>query len=282
VKHSRNYTEREGSEEWPGPIEVYWDEGTNRMGKNRTINYECGGLFPRSGSSTSYLNELAAAVSASAIACHFGVFGRAATNVDIPCAWTSRQLKAGDLVRLTHPTAPDLAGGAIGVEDRLAVITGRMYELTGRRSDILTVRIGPEANAGGIAPSALADSWDVGSKTLTCSDWDEPLFAQDGQTDLDAFVSDEAINVRLRQHDSKTPDIQTATIVAGGVNTTTGTVALTSDPWGGGGLPTGGVVIEPAKWDNACEEHKFYTFIAGAGNNPTLGSGGDPAFVWTI
>jgi hypothetical protein len=65
-------------------------------------------------------------------ATHFGLYGRDAVDVEIPCTHLAWQLRCMDVVAVTHPLVPDVTGGTLGVTSRLGLVVGRRVRLTRR------------------------------------------------------------------------------------------------------------------------------------------------------
>jgi hypothetical protein len=291
VEHSHNYREEgggggqgSGTKGWGPPVNIIWRDGFAMLGQTRALKYSLRGLQANlSGGSgvTLSLEALAYLVNRQTASTHFGVFGRETTIVDIPCTWLAKQLEIGDVVRVTHEMVPDTIEGTSGVTDRLGIVVGRTGQTTNDNEDALEVLFCAEINAFGIAPCAHGDSWVVGTLTMTFSAANTPLFEQAGANDLTRFDrSSGTVDVLLIQRDSTSPSTVSATITAGGVDTSAKTVVFSADPFSGGGLPAGGVYMVLPDWDDAASWQQEYAYLADNQATPTLGTGDDAAQEW--
>lgn len=178
VKYGWNY--RMGDDgEWYDPLEITWDDGINTLGHVRPFTYQIRGIHP-----TSRL-ELEREINAQVTATHYGLFGRLATSVEIPCTWTSRQFKCGDVVSVTHDLLPDVTEGAYGVTSRNGIILKKRHSSTGRQTDLLRVRIPPPNKGTGIAPCAHATSFTSSPNVLHFTS--TTAYSPSGTSDLSWF-----------------------------------------------------------------------------------------------
>lgn len=267
------------TDEWGPDIEINWADGAAERGRVRAITYELRGLVvhPMRPAFARSRGELRTILAQWMTALHYSIFGRLNTAIEIPCVWMARQLRAGDVVRVTHPLLPDVCEGSIGMVDRLGVVEGRKWPTTSDQADVLTVRIPPSSGAGGIAPAALGTSWVTAKKTLTFADCADPLFAAHGGNDLDDFSV--GMDVLLWEWNTGTQPVGyplSATITSIGSTS----VKFSTDPFGGGAMPANGVLMTFPDWDD--QDATQQTYLAIADTSYTLGSGGDEGFVWGV
>jgi len=268
------------TEKWARPIEVTWDDGIAERGRVRSISYDLRGLIihDKIPGLTRNRAELVNLIVPWTTALQYGLYGRLAFPLELPCTWTAKQLLAGDVVKVTCPTIPDIRAGDFGVTTELATVTGKKSPHTTDTVDVLHLRFSPSSRASGIAPSAKGTSWDVGTKTLTCAQADTPLYAASGGNDLDEFTAGD--DVLIWEWDTATPTGSyplSATIAS--VSPSGKTITFTTDPFSGSGLPSSGAVIVtwPA-WDDMTAAQQLWLAIADTGY--TLGSGSEDGYHW--
>ena len=279
IKHSKDYSIEEDNKQYGPPVKITWSDGWNQLRKTRSLEYECGcwhiGTRLSSGA-TGTLESFAQEMNQQIRATHFGLYGRESFTIDLPCTWTAKQIKCGDVVKVTSEIIPDMTSGVLGMTNRLGVVLGKTEQTTGAASERLTILFGADVNGTGIAPCAHADSWDSGSYVLTFSACDTPLFEAAGNNDLDRFSIGD--NVRLIQRDSASPLTFTATI--DNISIAGKTVKLTSLPFGS--LPAGGVYMVFADYDDASTDQQDWAYLADNAASPSLGTAGDEPQEWTI
>jgi len=270
ISHSFHY----GHEQWAPETSISFDDGINGLGKTRYRTYPCRGLHisdnPALLMFTTEL-ELLHAVAVNAIGAHFGVFGRVAPIIEVPCTWPSRQLLVGDIVKVTHPCIVDIAAGTVGTSSRVGIVVGRRLAVTENTVDRLIVQLPPEMNAGRIAPCAWATSYDSGTKTLTFSS--TTVFAQTGNSDLDEFDPD--MDVGFTEYNEESPSTWSDTIAS----MTSNTVTLNTDLWGGS-FPDDGVLMHWKSYDSCDSSQKAWLFFSDTAY--TLGSASDEAYQWAL
>lgn len=269
VEHSRDYRVDGSKGGFGPPITVNWQDGLGELGRTRSLKYQVPGLIIPDGD----VARVGSIISSQVTATHYGVYGREAVTIDVPCTWRAKQYRCGDLVELSHELVPDTILGAIGVAGRLGLVVGRIHQLAGDGVDMLSVRFGSPTNGAGIAPCALATSWKADVKRLTFAAVDR--YCEAGETDLDRFEAGMA--VQLIEYDSDAPVTWSSTI-AGVVGND---VILETDPFGGA-FPVTGVWMTFAVWDDTGGPEREYAYHADSAAVPTLGAGGDPAKDWTI
>lgn len=272
-----------GEDEWPAtPEKIVWQEGLETMFQTRPISYQIrgwlvGDLNPWWTSREEWITTIRYEVANT----HFGIWGRESATVSIPCTWTSRQLKCGDYCKITHATAPDTVEGSIGLSDRIGLVIRKRNLMAGSGADTILVKLGPDVNAGAIAPCALGTSYVASTAVMTFSTASTPIYEQSSANDLDRFIqSTGTVQVLLVGYDSTTALSYAGTIVTDGVSLTSGTVEFTSDPFSTPGFPTNGVYMIFPDWDNAASFQQDYAYSADA--TPTLGVGDDDPQEWTI
>ena len=246
IKHGYSYR----TDDWPDqPATVNWDDGSAELGKTRSVNYEARGLitsptWPGAAADAAELESLSAHYITSTI---FGVYGRLAPVVDIPCTWLAQQLYCGDVVKTTHPLAPDVSKGALGMTDRLGIVVGRHVDITGGEH-MLRVRVPADNNVGALAPGALFDIYVASTAIGTASDVSR--YARTGDTDLTYFAAcvaaDGSCPVAWAQYNTTSPSEGVGTLTA----VSASTVSFASDVFSTA-FPTNGVWLLFGDWDNA-------------------------------
>ena len=275
------------SGDWAAPTVLRWHDWQAETGQQRAMTAKLRGLIvstripglARTRGELDYL--IAVAISAT----HFGLFGRDAVDVEIPCTFTGWQIRCGEVVKITHPLVPDTTVGEIGVTSRLGIVVGRRLPLGRDGTGSLTVRIPPDVHASGIAPCALADSWSLVQLTLTCSGASTPLYAQAGENDLDdleAVIAAEGnTTIQLWEYDVATPTgSYPLTATATACNASAGTITLSADPFSGGALPADGVEVVWPQWDSQSTSQQAWLSIADTSYG--LGSTPDDGYRWGV
>lgn len=270
----------EDDDDYGDPLTLTWREATTVLRTPREIELKIPGLVIPAlryyGITTTQIKQL---INSYVINTHFAGFGRENATIEIPCTTTAASVKCGDVVIVTHELAPNLGDGEMGISDEIGIVEARDYRHS-RGQYSVTVRIGARLPTGGITPTAHATAWSSASKVLSFSTADTPLYAQDG-SDLDGFNSSaDAIPVLLVERDSTSPSVWSATIDAGGVDTTAKTAALTAAVMSDGAFPSAGVYMIPQTWGSAWADHQDYAYVASLSTAPELGS--DDGMVWTI
>jgi hypothetical protein len=281
VEHTYDYR----TDEYAAPIAIHWRDGWNELQASRTVSYPCRG----------WKNDaagMATAISEQVDATHYGMWGRLANSVEIPCTWTSRQLRCGDIVSVTHELVPDLAAGAIGVSARYGVIVGRTTNLAGSEVDRLFVRLCPDVSAKGIAPCALATSHSTGTGRIWFASDAAGRYYPDG--DLVLFSSlTTPFNALFHSYNTATYAEWSAVVssVSSGGSGLEGVVCLHTDifsQWVGDPelmhlssvFPTGGAYFTIAKHGASSAEQRAYAYIAAAAAVPVLST--NAANEWTV
>jgi hypothetical protein len=275
IKCSHDYT----TDKWSPPQTITWCDGIAERGRVRALTYDLEGLEVGGvGPWFADLRELRAVVASWTTAIHYGLFGRLASELEVPCVWKARQLKVGDHVKVTHPCLPDLPQGEIGMTARLGTVVGRKLRLTDDGADVLSIRIPAVSRASGIAPTAKGTNWNQGAKTLTFADADTPLYAADGGNDLDEFsVGDPVIFWEYGVSSPSGGWPVKGTIVT--VDPIAKTVVLVDDIFGAS-LPAGGVWMTWPSWESQTPAQKLW--ISVAGSDGELGVSGDAGFEWGV
>jgi hypothetical protein len=285
LKHTFDYRGGEGADDqdnegWGPDHKFSFREGNKLLGRTQSVTYECPALWIIEETGEG-VNEVVSLINGQLLSSHFTLLAQESAVIEVPCTWRARQFKCGDLIKLTHPLAPDTVEADIGMEERLGIVVGRKHILSGRGGDTLMVRIGPDVNAGGIAPCSRGSSYVAGTKTVTCSSAHLSEYALTGTNDLAAFTAVAGVQVAVDfiERDSTSPDTWSGVVASGGI--TTSEVVLTTDVFSTG-FPATGVWMIPRDWVNAWTTHKDYSYNADAATLPTLGSGSDEAKVWVI
>lgn len=276
------------TDEWPRPSNIRWYDWAAEAGQQRDECYELRGVTTSTRISALARDraELDNIIASAVRSTHFGLYGRDAIDVEIPCTYLAWQIRCGDVVLITHPLLPDTTAGAIGVTDRLGFVVGRRLPLAGDDGvGTLTVRIPPTVRASGIAPCARGDSWTVGTLTLTCSDATDPLYAASGGndlTDLAAVIAAEGnTTVLLWEYDIATPTgSYPLTGTASACNATAKTITFTADPFSGGALPATGVEVTWPAWGSQSTQQKRWLAVADTAYG--LGATPDAGYKWGI
>lgn len=273
------------SSKWPKASVVNWYDWAAEVGKSRAITYDMRGLevsdaIPDLARDRGELDYIIATAITST---HFGLFGREAAEVEIPCTRLAWQLLCGQVIKVTHPLTPNTPEGVIGVSDRLALVVARDLPTAREGVGSLTVRIPPVVNAAGISPCALGDGWTVGTLTMDFSGADTPLYAKSGGNDLSDLAAVVTAlgntDVQLWEYNIATPTGAyplAGTVTA--VDTVAKTVVFDADPFSGGGIAAGGVEMTWPAWDdqNATQQE----WVATADTAYGLGAAPDDAFEW--
>lgn len=274
VRHSFDYTAKEfsGTE-----AKIDFEDGRGCLAKVFGRTYEGRGLHIRPGTnpegwfqSSAQLAEVLAGV---ALGTHFGLFGRIAPLVDIPCTYGAKRLLLGDIVLITHPCVVDIGAGVVGVDEELGVVVGATRAITDDSPDHLIVMI-PQSEAWPIAPCCHATAWNAGLLQLTIAATE---FAQTGEDDMTYFAAGQVLRFQTRD---STVDlgVGTGTIAAGGVNIPARTITLVADPFGGA-FPAGGVLVFFADWDEATATGQ-HDWLFECDSAYGLGAAPDPGQRW--
>lgn len=271
--HSYNY--RDGK--WAPDYTITYDDGVNMLGKTMAHKFELRGMLVGRLSSVFFrtAEDLGQIVSYSAMGLHFGLYGRQASKVTIPCTWKAKQLNIGDIVSITHPTLVDVELGTVGVTSRLGIITGRIGAVTDNAPDSLIVLLPAQRNVAGWAPAALGTSWNSGTTTLTFAATD--AFAQSGASDLDGFAIGDYVRIEL--WNSEAPTVYTAATVITGKSSST--LVLGLDPFADdGGFPESPskVLVTLPKYTNANITATQKQWLFNGDENFKLDA--DAAYVW--
>jgi len=275
-------------DEWPDASHIRWWDWAAETGQQRDQSYQLRGVATstRMTAFASDRGELDGIIATVVRGTHFGLFGRDAVDVDIPCTFLGWQIRCGDVVKITHPMIPDIGKGVLGVASRLGVVVGRRLPIAGDEGvGTLTVRIPPDTNASNISPCARGDNWDVGSLTLTCSGAKDPLYAATGGNDLDELATIVAAEgdtaVLLWEYDVASPT--GAYPLAGtvtSVDTDAETVTFTADPFSGGGIPAGDVEMTWPVWDSQSALQQAWLSISDTSYG--LGATPDAGWKWGV
>ncbi len=267
VKHGYDYR-RDDDNAWHDPLEIEWDDGINTLGHVRPMTYQLRGTQDSHGDHA----DLELTLNSQLASTHYGVFGRMATTVEVPCTWAAKQFLCGDIVKVTHSLAPDLTEGAYGVTERMAIVVARRQSGTGRQGDTLILRIPPPNQGAAIAPCALATSWNEPELKLNFAATN--LYSATGISDLSWFVAGDT--VVLQEADSTTGASWKVEVVAVGSSA----VQISTDMTGS--FPSGGVYMVFPAYDDASSDQTSYAYVADAQAVPTIGTAGDTADEWTI
>lgn len=263
------------TDKWAEPIKIEYHDGVNALGKTRAVAYKCQGLQPWGERGFVPATELQHPLDHQITATHYGPWGRYAIRLEIPCTYVAKQFVCGDIVQITHTMAPDIEDGTTGMSSKLGIVVGTTRDYLGTGLDTLVVVMPPTGNGAGIAPCALATSYDSGTKVLTFADTTIHSTA-----DLSYFEAGQ--KVMAFEYNVASPTVIYGLTID---SLTSGKMSLTTDAWGGS-FPVTGVWITPNQWDDGTSAgHQNYAFIASGETVPKLDSGGAneaDAKEWTI
>lgn len=279
AKISAGYDYR--ADKWPKPTTINWVDGIADRGRVRSVSYKLRGIAfsDRLAHLPDTLLRLEQLLAPWLTAIHYGLFGRLSADLVIPSTWTAKQFKVGDQIVITHPLAPDLVEGRIGVDSRPGIIIGRSQPVTEDRPDELIVKIPPRSRASGIAPCALAGSWNPGTLTLSFPSADTPKYAAEGGNDLTEFRAGD--DVYLWEYDVETPSGGYPLLVTPiAIDTTAKTVNLGFDPFPGP-FPTAGVWMTWPDWDHQSHDWQ-QDWLSIADSAYGLGTAPDEGFTWGV
>lgn len=282
IQYGRSHVGDEAEEkgdEWQSTLKLVWREGVDASGDENVIGLTIPGLRrPLSRDPVDFDQEINTQV----VATHFAIYGFPAAVVEIPCTWSVRSIYCGDVVTVTHPLAPDIVEGDIGLASKLGIVVGRRLRLTSPGPDMLAVLF-PETTGGtGIAPAAHGTAYVASTAVITCSAAADGAYGS--PNDLSAFAAIIAAQgsdakVRFTTYDSSSPTVWTGG--ASSISVSTGTMSLSFDVFSTA-FPGDGVWITLRDWDDVGTEEKKYAYQADAATNPTLGTGADSPKRWTI
>ncbi len=269
------------TDQWPGPTKIRWIDGIAERGHVRAVEYDLRGIAfsARLSHLPDDIYHLEQTLRTGLTATHYGLFGRLAADLVIPCSWLAKQLSVGDQAILTHPVAPDVVEGRIGVEGRPCIVVGRVRPVTEDAPDQLTVKVPPRTRASGIGPCALAGAWDPGTLTLTFASADVPKYAAPGGNDLVEFVAGD--DEYLWEYDVETPSASYPLLVTPlAIDPVAKTVTFAVNPFPGGVFPTDGVWMTFPDWQYQSDWQKQWLAIADTAYG--LGPTPDEGFTWGI
>lgn len=265
---NRDYRKKNDVGEWVNCFNV---DGINELGETKRIAYES--MIKAHALSMADITER---INERATTFHFPIFGRESATVEIPCNWRAKQIKCGDIVKVTHELIYDIPRGTIGVTDALGLVVGRKVAfLSG--TDTLVVRIFSGNPWKSVAPTAKATSYSSTAAYMYCSS--VALYSKTGETDLDVFASEAPVNVRLLPYDVAGSTSYLATVTS--VNTGTKRIYFSSAPLTTAEWTTSGFWVVMADWDNRTQDAvSGYAYIADASTTMVLGSSGDDPHRW--
>jgi hypothetical protein len=263
VQHSYDYSEKKYSD---SKTTIDFEDGRGSLGKVWGKTYAARGLQVRDDSGSGYFHTsslLAEAVAGVALGSHFGLFGRIAPLIDIPCVYSAKQILLGDVVKITHPCIVDVSAGTIGTHESLGIVVGAVRSITSDEPDHLLVMM-PQSRSWPISPCCYATAWAVAPDlelTIAASE-----FAQTGEDDMDYFGK--GMEVRFQTRDS-TVDLGVGSATITGIDPVGRTIDLDVDPFGGA-FPAGGVFVFYADYDEGTAYQRDWLY--NAGTDYTLGA----------
>ena len=271
------------TDEWPDPSVLRWHDWAAEAGQQRTQAYSLRGVrtSPHFVGIARDRAALDLTVATLVTATHFGLYGRDAVDVEIPCTHLAWQLRCMDVVAVTHPLVPDVTGGTLGVTSRLGLVVGRRLPIMGDDGVAsLTVRLPPAVRASGIAPCARATGWNDETFVLSFSGASTPTYSPAGTSDLDRFVA--GMDVELWAYDvDEQPVGFPVSAEVDAVDVDGDTLTLTADVLTAvGGLPATGCEVVWPDWDSQNAEQQRWLAIADASYG--LGAAPDEAWVWGV
>lgn len=258
--------------EFQDEINCFNIDGLNELGETRRLTYETmikEWYVARADDIADRLNERFTTF-------HFPIFGRESATVEIPCNWRSKQIKCGDLVKITHELIYDTPRGTIGVTDALGLVVGRKLALTGG-NDILRIRIFSGDPWKAVAPTALATSYSSTSAYMTCSS--VSLYSKTGDTDLTYFTSSSPVNVRLYPYNVSGSTSYLATVTS--VVASTKRIYFSSAPLTTAEWTTSGFWVVFADWGNRTSSAvDGFAYLCDDGAVPSLGTSTSQPHRW--
>jgi hypothetical protein len=269
------------TDRWPGPTKIRWIDGIAERGHVRAGEYDLRGVAfsERLSHLPDDVYQLEQTLRSLLTATHYGLFGRLAADLVIPCTWLAKQLRVGDQAVLTHPVAPDVVEGRIGIEGRPCIVVGRRRPVTENAPDELTVKVPPRTRASGIGPCALAGLWTPGTLTLTFASADTPKYAAPGGNDLEEFVAGD--DEHLWEYDVESPSSGYPLLVTPiAIDPVAKTVTFGVNPFPGGVFPVGGVWMTFPDWQYQSDWQQAWLAIADSSYG--LGTTPDEGFTWGI
>jgi hypothetical protein len=244
----------------------------NELGEAKQLNYDS--MIKTSWAARG--EDIAERINETFTNVHFPIFGRESVVVEIPCNWRAKQIKCGDLVKVTHELIYDTPRGALGVTDALGLVVGRKLAIA-QGNDILRIRIFAGNPWKAVAPTALATAYNSTSAYMTVSS--KTLYSMSGETDLDDFNKTYDVNVRLYPYNVAGTDSYLATVTS--VNTSLNRVYFSSAPLTTAEWTTSGFWITMADWDNRTSSAMSgFAYVSDDGSPPSLGASTSSLHRW--
>jgi hypothetical protein len=239
-------------------------DALNELGEARQLNYDSmvkESWVARAEDIAERLNELFTTF-------HFPVFGRESATVEIPCNWRSKQIKCGDLVKVTHELIYDTPRGALGVTEAMGLVVGRKLAIASG-NDILRIRIFAGNPWNAVAPTAKATSYNSTSAYLECSSIS--LYSRPGDNDLTYFNTTSDLNVRLYPYNAAGSASYLATVTS--VVESTKRIYFSSAPLTTTEWTTSGMWVVFADWDNRTSSAvSGFAYLADSTATPSIGT----------